>query len=231
MQSVKTDISDFYTSRRGTVAILGAGPSVFYVDTQKLLNHDCIYVNSAAILMPKEFDRSKRKIWLSLDRLCMRWSYFWEDAAKGEHIKFVSSDYSIYQDHIAKFNMRYFKTRAEIQITDIYDNKLCGGSSVLAAIDLALKIGYKRILLFGVDQRFVQGKSHFWEFLPPVKRPRFAGGINVSLKDQKKRFEKNVPYFEELKRIALSKDVEILNCGKRTTTLKTFPKLNMTEAM
>jgi len=168
---------------------------------------------------------------LSLDRLCIKWSYFWDNVMTSEATKMWKVDFSKYHEHIAKGGFRYFKTRKTSEIKDLYDNKLCGVSSVPAAMDLALKIGYNRILLFGVDQRFIQGKSHFWEFYPRQKRPKFIGGINIGMKEQKKRCEENKSYFEELKRIADNMDVEILNCSKRISSLDIFPKIHTKEGL
>ena len=226
---INDDISDLYNSREGTVNILGAGPSLFYVDARLLEKHDCIYVNSSALLIPKVF--KTYKIWLSLDRLCIKWSYFWDNVMKSECIKLGKMEFAKDDKHIGRKGFRYFKTRNIPKITDLYDNCLAGSSSIPAAIDLALKMGYSQILLFGVDQRFIQGKSHFWEFYPKQKRPKFISGNNVALSEQKKGFEENKPYFEELKKTAERKGANIFNCSKRTSSLDTFTQISTKEGL
>ena len=225
-----TDISDFYNQRGGTVHILGSGPSLFYVDGRKLERHDNIFVNAASLMMPIEAKLGNQNMWLSVDRLCSKWSYFWESLRK-KCVKLLKKDFSKYHDHLAKYQVRYFQTRKGVKIEDIYDNCLCGGSSIPAAIDAALKMGYSKILLFGVDQRFIQGKSHFWQFYPPSKRPLFTGGTNVSKTEQKKMFERNQKHFVELKKMADKMSVEIINCAQRTSALDVFPKVRINQGL
>lgn len=224
----KDDISDLYNQANGTVCILGAGPSIFYIDRKEIEKQECIYVNSDALLLSEKPD-GVRRMWLSTDRLSMKWSYFWDNVVKSECVKLGSVSFKKYEKHLARFDFRYFEVRKKIEINNIFDGCLYGVSSVISAIDLALKMGYEKILLFGVDQRFIQGKSHFWQFYPPNKQPKFSGGKNVSMQEQKKIFEKNIPYFKELKRVASEMKVEIINCAKRTSALNVFPKLEEKE--
>ena len=227
--TTSTDISDLYNTKKGVVNILGAGPSLFHVDTRILYRHDCIFVNSAALLLP--CNSNNFNVWLSLDRLCLKWSYFWKNVIVSDCLKIVNESYSKFHSHISKAKIRYFESRQEVEINNIFDNKLCGISSVPASIDLALKMGYEKILLFGVDHRFIQGKSHFWEFYPKEKRPTFSGGINIGMKEQKIKFDSNISYFEELKRKAEQKGACIINCAKRTSVLNVFQSTNSKEGL
>jgi len=218
-------ISSWKDTKNGIVNILGSGPSLFHVDIKLLEKHDCIYVNSSALILPEKFNGFK--IWLSLDRLCIKWSYFWRNVISSSCLKLVENDYKKYEEHLSKYNVMYF----EASKNEIEDDKLCGVSSVPAAIDLALKMGYQKILLFGIDHRFVQGKSHFWEYYPSSQKPKFIGGINISKKEQQEKFDENISYFKKLKEIADNKNVEIINCAKRTSALDVFPKIPINDGL
>jgi len=231
MANLNDNISDLYNKRKGTVNVFGAGPSLFHVDLKKLEKNDVIYVNSAGMVIPKKFDETKWKIWLSVDCLCVKWTYFWDSVITSNCVKLGKREFSKYDSHLKKSGFRYFKSRKGKEIKDIFDENLCSVSSIPAAIDLALKIGYEKILLFGVDQRFIQGKSHFWQFYPPKKQPKFTGGKNIGMREQKERFDENIPYFQELKRVADDKNVQIYNCAKRTTALEIFPKLRIDQGL
>lgn len=207
------------------VNILGAGPSLFYVDSKKLDRRDCIYVNSAGMLLPS---KCKNKTWLSVDRMCLKWSYFWDYVGKSDCEKMCSSDFRKFESHLTKFSVRFFETCKEFEVGN---EKLCGVSSIIAAVNLAMNRGYEKIFLFGVDHRFLQGKSHFWEFYPLAKRPVFSGGANVGKAEQKKKFLENMKFWKRIKEIAEKKGVEIINCSKRTTALDIFQKVDTKEGL
>lgn len=223
------NISDLYNTKTGeTVNIIGAGCSLFHVNKEKLNRHDCIYSNSSALIIPESFE--KQKIWLSIDRLSTRWSYFSEIVIPNKCLKLVSKNFNIYHDRLIGNNFRYFEVR-QTKIENILDNQLSGPSSVPAAIDLAIKMNYSKILLFGVDHRFIQGKSHFWQFYPKSKQPKCAGIINISLKEQKEVFDNNMNSFIELNKIAKERKIEIINCNKIITNIKVFPIVTINEGL
>lgn len=228
---INYNLEDLYNTKAGkTVNILGAGCSLFNVNKEKLEKHDCIYINSAALIIPESFNKDSLKIWLSIDRLSTRWSYFSEIVVPNKCLKFVAKNFDIYCGQLLGNNFRFFEVRSE-KISELYDNKLSGPSSVPAAIDLAMKMGYSKILLYGIDHRFIQGKSHFWQFYPKNKQPKCIGLKNISMREQKKVFDKNLDSFVLLKKMADLYGIEIFNCCKITTSLKVFSLLNISEGL
>jgi len=142
----------------------------------------------------------------------------------------VTKNFNIYQDRLVDHDFRFFEVRKSEKY-ELYDNKLSAPSSLPAAIDLALKMGYSKILLFGVDHRFIQGKSHFWQFYPPSKQPVCQGLKNIALKKQKEMFDKNIPFLKILKNTAAEIKVSIINCSRRITDLKVFPVIIVNEGL
>lgn len=96
-------------------------------------------------------------------------------------------------------------------------SSLCTGrNSGYQAINLAVHLGARRILLLGYDMMRHSGKSHFFGEHPkgwlPSPYPDF------------------VKFFDSLRKPLARVGVEIVNCS-RTTALKCFPKMSIELAL
>lgn len=199
--------------------ILGAGPSLndlcMSYRFEKILDHVIISVNSAFIPLAKfELDLEKH-YWVSCDSLCRYWSYF-DVVKKSKCIKVVRSSWSKYRGELDNF--LYFEPRPTSEgIVNPKDYGLCYSSSCLAALDLSLQMGCKKIILFGVDQNNIKGKHHFWQLLYSRKdRPTASKNIYDSWEKQKKVFEFNNKAYKALRKFADYKKAEIYNCSSIT---------------
>jgi len=95
---------------------------------------------------------------------------------------------------------------------------LCYSSSIPASIDLALQLGCKKIILFGVDHNTIKGRHHFWQLLydrndrPTANDPL----IYDSWEKQQRVFKFNNKAYKALRKFADYKKAEIYNCSSIT---------------
>jgi hypothetical protein len=218
MDNTYTELIDRHKGK--LCVILGAGPSLYDLCIShhftEILNHVVISVNSAFMPLAKlELDPEKH-YWVSNDTLCRRWSY-WKDIEKSKYVKVVRDSWLKYKKVMT--NTLYFSPRPTSEdIIDPNDTGLCYCSSVPTSIDLAIQMGCKKIILFGVDQNDCDGRHHFWQLLydrnnrPTANNPL----IYDSWKKQQKVFEFNNKAYKALKKFADLKNVEIYNCSSIT---------------
>ncbi len=237
-----TDLSDFKDINSGSKCfVVGAGPSLAFLDISPIHDHVVIAVNSSALLMPwnQEGDLSKR-FWISNDVLCMRWDYFDTHVKTACCTKLIRTSWYKNHDQLKGHNFRYFsprhtgvpaKTRPVKQL-DPDDPGLCSVSSVPAAVDFAVLMGCKQVYLLGADHKMVHGNSHFWQFWDKSKWPQRKDKekfFKPEKKHQVRVFDQNVRVFKALKKFASSKGTSIYNCSSRSA-LDLFKKIPFEEA-
>ena len=207
------------------VFIIGSGTSVnrrmvAYIEDNDL--GDVISVNASILLCNSGY-------FISNDSALMNHTY-WEDIKKSKCTKIVRNSWEKHLDKIP-YDFYYFWPRecGEL-IIDKYssDNGLCYVSSIPTAIDFSIFLEARKIYLLGVDHYTVNGKSYFWEMesyngVVPKTKGHFAP---VSL--QNFVFNKNIKIFNELKKYADDKNIEIVNLNENSK-IDSFRKLNFNE--
>jgi len=196
--------------------ILGAGPSLYDLcmsyHFEDIMDHVVISVNSAIMPLVKfELDPEKH-YWGSNDTLCRRWSY-WKDVEQSKCTKVVRDSWLKYKEVMT--NTLFFSPRPTSEdVVNPNDVGLCYCSSVPSSIDLAIQMGCKRIILFGVDHNDSSGRHHFWQLLYDRKnRPTANANIYDSWDKQQKVFEFNNKAYKALQKFANIKKAEIYNCS------------------
>lgn len=225
--------TDLYGKSNGDVFIIGAGCSLHMMNLSPLKSKDCCFVNASAILMPVVGCDSAKRYWCSVDRLCTRWSYFWEYVVKEQCERLVSDDWIPKHNELSKFNVRYFTAHKD---KDVREDSICGVSSIPASIDLMMRFGYRRIFLLGVDHRMMyRNKSHFWQLWPKEKWPRRSDMPDKTspepIRQQVEMFNKNIPVFRSLSEHASSIGVEIFNCSAPISVLDVFLPMPLDKAV
>lgn len=215
--------------RGGLAFILGAGPSLYNLCIDKrfpnILNHIVISVNSAFMPLEKFKLNSEKHYWVSNDTLCRRWSY-WKNVDKSECTKVVRDSWKKYQGSMK--NTFYFSPRPTSEdVVKPNDIGLCYCSSVPTSIDLAIQMGCKKIILFGVDHNTFDRRHHFWQLLYDRQdRPTANANIYDSWKKQNKVFEFNDKAYKALRKFANYKEVEIYNCSD-ITKVNAFDRISI----
>lgn len=212
--------------------IVGAGPSVGFLDLSGIDQHPVICVNSSIVLMSwKDFGETNKRFWMSTDVLCQHWSYFRDYVLKADCVRLVRNSWKKYTNKWPEVKFHYF-----LPFTEKTSNKgLLSTSSILAALDFAIYLGCKNIYLLGVDHRPLHGYSHFWQFLPrtDVRYPRRdgkPGDFFPCQRQQKRIFDENMQYFEILNNKAQTKNIKIFNCSS-ISEVKVFPKISLQDAL
>jgi hypothetical protein len=212
------------------VVILGAGPSLISYDFTACSCH-MIVVNSAILKTKwdREFEKDILRAWISNDSLCRKWSYF--DKVKSDFCyKIVRDSWAKYADELKDFI--FFKPRKTREdIIEENDDGLLYNSSVPSAIDLAIKIGFNEIYLFGIDHTVSGEKTHFWQFLPKHIQPKekiisnnrtiFAQPTRIMqpVPMQKNVWNMNIEVFKSLSNYAKTKNVNIFNINDSSTLI------------
>jgi hypothetical protein len=208
------ELCDF--SDKGSIAIFGAGPSLYdfvisnYYNNL-IFNYPVISVNSSIMITPWRTGSTKNRYWISNDSLCRRWSW-WKRVLDSHCHKIVRDSWKKYESELKNFYVFSPRPTSEGEINP-GDKGLCYTSSIPSAIDFALQIGYKKIFLFGVDQCLDEEKKyhHFWQFFPKEKQPKQIKPAQGSWDSQKKVFEYNNLAYKALSKFAGYKQAEIYN--------------------
>ena len=228
------NLDDLKNSYSGSKCfIIGAGPSVAFLDLSQIHDHLVIAVNSAAMLMPW-LKKGKGRFWISNDSLVIKWSYFKTHIEPFSCVKLIRTSWAKHARYLKGKGYRYFRARERgyDQPIDDSDAGLTGVSSVPTAIDLAILLGAQQVYLLGVDHKMVQNKSHFWQFWHRSKWPQRVDkskNYRPEQKHQHEIFEKNLVAFEHLNNYAQAQGVDIYNLNK-SSAVKVFPKIRFEEA-
>lgn len=230
-----TDLSDLQDRHFGEKCfVVGAGPSIGFLNLEPIQSSVVIAVNSAAMLMDWSEGDPDRRYWVSNDRLCIQWDYFWKYVQRAKCQKIVRTSWKKFDDQIRDYNFRYFEPRQQ-ESPAFLDNDpgLCSVSSIPTAVDLAILMGCKKIYLVGVDHKMLHGNSHFWQFWERRKWPKRkdkASNFRPEQKHQVKVFEQNVDVFLTLQQHATNAGAVIKNCSS-VSTLDMFEKVSLAHAL
>lgn len=212
------------------IVILGAGPSLLDYNFDSCECH-MLVVNSAIIKTQwnKPGKEDILRGWISNDSLCRKWSYF--DKVKSDFCyKIVRDSWDKYANELKDF--LFFKprqTREDIIVEN--DDGLLYNSSIPSAIDLAIKLGFNDIYLFGIDHTVSGEKTHFWQFLPKSSQPKekiisnnrtiFAQPARIMqpIPMQKNVWNMNISVFKSLSVYAKSKNINIYNVNTNATSI------------
>jgi hypothetical protein len=228
--------------------VVGSGTSVYSCmkDTpelwSKMQDHVVVSVNASILTMP-EWDESNsdHKYWLSVDSLCIKWSYF-DKVLRSKAKRVVRSSWKKYEKELPE-DFYYFTPRdGEPHNIRIDQKGVAASSSNLAAADFAIQLGCKNVFYLGMDQYFVGKNRYFWQLLPPEEQPdlnfnRTAMKRNVEktpglihpAKDQLKNFNMSNKVYPALKKYATQKGAKIWNCNPRSA-ISDFTKITLKEA-
>lgn len=226
------DLKDIFSGQ--ACFVVGAGPSVGFLNLAPIHKHIVISVNASALLMPWFSGSSEKRFWLSNDTLCMKWSYFDSHVMQFKCSKIVGAEWRLNDSKGMGCNFRFFSGRErQVHPLSQADNGLCSVSSVPASIDLAILMGCKKIYLLGVDQKMIMGRSHFWQFLEKQKWPQRKDKMKNFQPEQKHQievFNRNIDVFWALKDYAQTNDAFIKNCSSRSA-LDIFEKISLEDAL
>ncbi|PSJ55766.1 hypothetical protein [Pseudaminobacter soli (ex Li et al. 2025)] len=180
-----------------TVVILAGGPSVLDLDLSLLLGHRVIAINSAWKLYPladvlffadgRWYDRFKP---MGFSGLCVTTGSVSDPAVV----------------HLAKV--------APTRLATLRGELALNRSSVTGAINLAVHFGAGKIVLLGVDGKFVDGRRHGHDDEYPWHY------VARSYEDQTAEF----------RQVAPSIPVPVINCSP-VSNLKVWPRMSLAEAL
>ena len=211
--------------------ITGAGPSLINYDFRECNNCHCISVNSSIIKHCwSSFEiPGILRAWVSNDSLCRKWSYF-DKVLSDNCKKIVRDSWSKYEKELDNF--LYFSPRNSRE--DVFideDDGLAYNSSVPTSVDLAIKLGFKKIYLLGIDHHSVNNKTHFWQFLPANEQPKekvinrdrviMLPPMRIMQPEnlQKNAWNTNIEVFKSINDYAKSKGIEIYNVQEGNSSL------------
>lgn len=214
--------------------ILGSGPSLAL---QKIdfNNHFTIAVNGGYL-------RYEADIFCSDDEDVFYWSYLYDNLKKSHKTKVL-----LFEDKYIKHNlfnlcnkwfnerMYWFKHSTTFDFTTEYNhinNGVCRSrSSVGSAINIAYLLGFRKVILMGIDGIYYQGKRHFYEF-PGWEKPKRSKPFfqkRFPRKQEENQTDQDLidinsywnDFYEKSKKF-----IEIYN-GSEISTIKVFPKINL----
>jgi hypothetical protein len=211
--------------------VVGAGPSINQADIGMCYSMPCFIVNSAILALDWSTGLGEDRFWISNDTLCLRWSY-WEKV-KNSLCNIVVRESWEKHANIIPSRARFFSPRKSNTIIDESDDGLCYCSSVPTCLDMAIKFGFKKIYLFGVDHD-IDNNGYFWSSWSEDKKPMqvvdYAGERKfltkplalVQPKDQRiSVWNENIDCFQSISNYAALKDVKIMNMNK-SSKIKSF---------
>lgn len=202
--------------------IVGAGTSLNSIDLSSIHSQIVISINSSILLMPWHDGDSNSRFWISNDSLVRYWTY-WDDVKKSISNKIVRDSWQKYFCEIPDFYQFTARSTEQTKFC-LHDDQLTGASSIPSAVDFALQIGCKRIFILGLDQYFVDNKTHFFDYWEPSKQPKFSLG-KLPHSVVKACYDLNNKVFLYLADFAQKLDAKIYNCNMRSR-VDTFQKID-----
>lgn len=207
--------------------ILGSGTSLYNISKNKNFtnifiqqNIKVMAINSSILLFPQNYQNG---YFTSNDSSIRLWSY-WNLIKSSKCKKIVRDSWKKHQSQLDD-SFSYFSPRPEPQyIINQNDQGLCSISSVPSAIDLAIKMGFSKVYLLGLDNYILNGYSYFWEFWPKNKQPK-NNGYYMPHKNQINMFDKNQLGYLNLQKFAQSRKCKIYCCNTESQ-VKAFQKIN-----
>lgn len=229
-------LTEFHDAQSGQKCfIVGAGPSLYGLDISGIHKSVVISVNASCILMPWDKpEQWERRFWLSNDSLCIQMSYFTPKVLNAHCHRIVrnswSKHFSVFDG--VKYNVFSPRKSQSVPLT-FEENRLCYTSSVPSAIDFAILMKCNPVYLVGVDHKMVDGKSHFWQFLPKqqqIYRTKKRLSYRPGFQSQEQVFDKNMSVFAALKEYGNRLGSQIYNCSP-ISTVDAFPFMSLTDAI
>jgi hypothetical protein len=204
------------------------------LDLSGIHQYPVISVNSAALLMPwMEPGEELSRFWMSTDALCLEWDYFWQKVAKFECTRLVRNAWNREKNNLKNVNLTFYKPRKTSVDFKWEEEGLLAGSSILSALDLALLMGCKKIILMGADHCMLNGNSHFWQSWPVVDRPKRkdrVAGFSPCQKQQSAVFKSNFRMFDILQEYSQALGATIYNASP-ISQVKSFHKISFQDAL
>jgi len=214
--------------------VVGAGTSLYNLDLSGIHEYPVVGVNSSALLMPwDEPGDPLSRFWVSTDLLCMQWDYFWSKVARFECTRIVRNSWARNTKELKGIHMHFYAPRRVAQSPNWKDNGLMAGSSILSALDLALLMGCKQVIMLGVDHRMTNGHSHFWQNWPVHDRPKKEGQPGNFMPCQRQQgrvFKSNMRSFDILEKYSKQLDAKIYNASP-ISEVKSFDKISLEDAL
>jgi len=188
-----------------TVYIIGGGPSLKGFKWNLLSNKKTIAINKAI----KYYNNPTALYWT--DSRVFRWF-------RKEIMSYSGLKYTITPNKDHNESIKLLKRGSKNGLSKQKNEVAHGGNSGYAAINLAIHLGAKRIILLGYDMGNVGKESHFHDGYP----------VNTtSATIYKDQF---IPAFDLLKRDLNGSGIEILNASP-SSNLNAFKKITIEEAL
>jgi len=213
--------------------ILGAGPSVHFLDRSLLKGHVVIAVNSGYCAYPQA------DYFVSDDHETAKWNFFSNDLKKSETTVLLYEDKL--KDVAYLFGERaiLFRHRKGYHITDHYlhdDPKLhiCQARTSLgSAIHIAHIMGFEKVGLLGVDCCRLEGHRYFWQFWKDQPKRTDGHGPDKFVKIQHQGRQSdtdlvNIISYWHTRGEEMNKKIKIFNLSE-ISTIKIFPKITLKE--
>jgi hypothetical protein len=244
----QSNIEDFKDIHKNEICfIYGAGPSLHFVDENKLIDYVGISVNGGILKAKK----CKKLYYVSDDAGCTNWSYFnlvrdlknCKVLLYWEKFKDIYSSLKIEEDRCYRFSHKsWFSPEGRKYNYDGLklkkDGPIIGArTSMASAVNISYIMGCNPIVLLGNDCQLSQdGKKYryFWQYLPREEQPYRVKGTKFNHITQNFGFSQSdfVEYwtcFEQMNRDILGKEVEIIDASD--SVLDCFPKMRIEEVL
>lgn len=114
---------------------------------------------------------------------------------------------------------RVKRSKQKYGITGIRDEVCWNANSGAAAINVAVHLGVKRIILLGFDMQSVENQTHWHQYYAPK-----------DLKKMKDTYKKHLAGFPEIARYCKSKNIEVLNASPNSA-LQVFTKVQLKDVI
>ena len=188
-----------HLDKETTMFCVGGGPSLKGFDWDKLKGKKVIAINRAFQVLPEA-----QYIYFSDLKF---WNGYREELLKHSAIK-VTGDKRIKHDKVVSYRFTGLKG------IDIKPGCLrTGNNSGYAAINLAIHLGAKFIMLLGYDMDYTDG-THWHEGYPT----------------RSGKIKKMLPWFDSMKHDLEYLGVQVFNCNKESK-IETFSKVNIDYAL
>ena len=188
-----------------TVYLIGGGPSLKGFQWDALLGKKTIAINRAVQFWPKA-----DAVYWTDSRV-----YMWY---KNDIDKFKGLKYTLKAGNHYSGKVNVLKKGAKFGLESSRDSLAHGNNSGYAAINLAVHLGAKRIILLGYDMGNEGSNSHFHDGYP----------VNATAENiYKNQF---IPGFNILRELLYSKGIECYNASIHSK-LDVFPKIDLIRAL
>lgn len=227
-------VSDFKNKHKGEIAfLLGAGPSLHYLDVDLIKDYVCIAVNSGIAKYPS------CDVFVSDDQDIKSWNYY-KTVEKSFCIKFLykkkfenkcdNLEKTILFEHKSWFSPENKSYNFDgLKLTK--EEPIVGARlSMASALHIAYIMGCDPIVLLGNDCQLKDGKRYYWQFPGEQKQYRIKGR-KFTHQTQNRGFNKDsfVEYWNYFAEANKDSDVTIIDASD--SCLDCFPKMSIKEIL